>query len=310
MYGIQGFYVGGGVDASGGGVYKKSTQQKLKASRARNANRLQQQRDQFQKDNKDAQRQTVEEFVRDSRLRRGDPLVTAREAERMAGRSNEFASDFQKLIGPAGSGTFLFTGNPRTQEFMKKYGLSDQDLINLRLSVTQPGFRKLGEKVFENVQERFPGTPSLFNVQDALSKFKVGMTPFDRLPSTRGGFMGGIEDLFAAGPFSSLADKLSGGSPMGSAGLAFGKTQGLEGDQLNQFASAIANNPGLYNQMMMTPEMQMRQFQQNLVNVERGLPRRSNNQEVKQEPDPITAAYNPAMNPFLNSGIGNFQFFV
>jgi hypothetical protein len=310
MNGIQSFYVGGGVDASGGGVYKKSTQQKLKASRARNAGRLERQRDQFQRDNKDTQRQTVEEFVRDSRLRRGDPLITAREADRMAGRSNEFASDFQKLIGPAGSGTFLFTGNPRTREFMEKYGLSNDELIKLRLSVTQPGFRKLGEEVFGNVQKRFPGSGSLFNVQDALSQFKTGMSPFDRLPSTRGGLMGGIEDLFAAGPFSMLANKLSGGSPMGSSGLAFGRTQGLGGDRLNQFASVIANDRDLYNQMMMTPEMQKRAFEQNLINVERGLPRSGGNQEVKQEPDPITAAYNPSMNPFLNQGIQPFSYMV
>ena len=309
MNGIQSFYVGGGVDASGGGVYKKSTKQKLKASRARNAERLERQRDQFQKDNKDSQRQTVEEFVRDSRLRRGDPLITAREADRMAGRSNEFASDFQKLIGPAGSGTFLFTGNPRTQEFMEKYGLSNDELIKLRLSVTQPGFRKLGEEVFGDVQKRFPGSGSLFNVQDALSKFKVGMTPFDRLPSTRGGFMGGIENLFAKGAFSSFADKLAGGSPMGSSGLAFGRTQDLSGDRLNQFASVIANDRDLYNQMMMTPEMQKRAFEQNLINVERGLPRGGGNQE-KQEPDPITAAYDPSMNPFLNQGIQPFSYMV
>ena len=271
---------------------------------------MQQQRDQFQKDNKNAQRQTVEEFVRDSRLRRGDPLITSREAERMAGRSNEFAKDFQKLIGPAGSATFLFSGNPNARAFMEKYGLKEGDLAKLRLSVTQRGFRGLGEEVFSDVQERFPNMGSLFNVQDALSKFKVGMTPFDRIPSQRGGIMGFLEDKFGTGPFSKIGDFLAGGSPMGSAGLAFGKKQELEGNQLNQFASSIANNRDLYNQMMMTPEMQKRSFEQNLINIERGLPRNSGNQVTEPEPDPITIAYNPAMNPFLNQGIQPFSYMV
>ena len=298
MNGIQGFYIGGGVDASGGGVYKKTTQQKLKASRESNAERLQQQREKFNRDNKNQNRQTREDFIRDSTDRRNIQ------------RQNEFAEDFQKLVGPAGSATFLFSGNPNAQAFMKKYGLKEGDLAKLRLSVTQRGFRDLGEGIFQDVQDRFKLSGPMFNIQDALSQYRKGMTPFDRLPSQRSGIMGFVEDKFGAGPFSRFGDFLAGGSPMGSAALAFGKLRGLEGDQLNQFASSIANNRDLYNQMMMTPEMQRRSFEQNLINIERGLPRNSGNQVTEPEPDPITAAYNPSMNPFLNQGIQPFSFMV
>ena len=300
MNGIQGFYVGGRTEigtqnqkkGTGGGGYNKTIRERQRF------NDFASQREKFERDNQNQNRQTREEFIRDSEQRRN------------VGKNVDFNKDFQELIGPAGSGSFLFSGNPRTQAFMQKYGLSPEQLVKLRLSVTQPGFRKLGEEVFKDVQARFKPSQSMFNVQNALSQFKTGMSPFDRLPSTRGGLMGGIEDLFAAGPFSMLANKLSGGSPMGSSGLAFGRTQGLGGDRLNQFASVIANDRDLYNQMMMTPEMQKRAFEQNLINVERGLPRSGGNQEVKQEPDPITAAYNPSMNPFLNQGIQPFSYMV
>ena len=289
MYGIQGFVGGGGAFGDRGAARAK--QQLLRTKFA-------DQREKFERDNQNQNRQTREEFIRDSEQRRN------------VGKNVDFNKDFQELIGPAGSGSFLFTGNPRAKAFMQKYGLSNEDLIKLRLSVTQPGFRGLGEEVFKNVQARFKPSQSMFNLQNALSQFQTGMSPFDRLPSARTGIMGGIEDLFAKSPFSGIADFLSGGSPMGSAGLAYGKLQGLSGDRLNQFASVIANDRDLYNQMMLTPEMQKRAFEQNLINVERGLPRSGGNQAVKPEPDPITAAYNPAMNPFLNSGIGNFQLFV
>ena len=117
-------------------------------------------------------------------------------------------------------------------------------------------------------------------------------------------------DKFAAGPFSSIADKLAGGSPQGSAGLAYGKNIGLEGDRLNQFASVIANDRDLYNQMGLLDFMKQREIDELSYNTQRGLPTGGGNRTPEPTPDPITAAYNPAMNPFLNSGIGNFELFV
>ena len=300
MNGIQGFYVGGRTEigtqkqkkSRGMGGFNKTIGERQRFTDFAS------EREKFERDNQNQNRQTPEEFIRDSEQRRN------------VGKNIDFNKDFQELIGPAGSGSFLFSGNRKAQEFMRKYGLSKQDLINLRLSVTQPGFRGLGMKVFEDVQKRFKPSQSMFNLQNALQQFQTGMSPFDRLPSARGGIMGGIEDLFAKSPFSGIADFLSGGSPMGSDGLAYGRTQGLSGDKLNQFASVIANDRDLYNQMMMTPEMQKRAFEQNLINVERGLPRGGGNQVTKPEPDPITAAYNPGLNPFLNQGIQPFSYMV
>ena len=303
MNGIQGFYVGGRTEVGtqkqkksrGMGGFNKTIGERQRFTDFAS------QREKFERDNQNQNRQTREEFIRDRQQGRDKNLLR---------KNVEFNKDFQELIGPAGGGTFLFTGNRKAQEFMQKYGLTPQQLINLRLSVTQPGFRELGMKVFEDVQKRYKPSQSMFNIQNALSQFQTGMSPFDRLPSARTGIMGGIEDLFAKSPFSGIADFLSGGSPMGSAGLAYGRTQDLSGDRLNQFASVIANDRDLYNQMMMTPEMQKRAFEQNLINVERGLPRGGGNQVTKPEPDPITAAYNPSLNPFFNSGIQPFSYMV
>ena len=179
MNGIQGFYIGGGI--------REDSQARKTLQQART--KFASQREKFERDNQNQNRQTREEFIRDSEQRRN------------VGKNVDFNKDFQELIGPAGSGSFLFTGNPRAKAFMQKYGLSPEQLIKLRLSVTQPGFRKLGEEVFQDVQTRFKPSQSMFDLQNALSQFQTGMSPFDRLPSTRGGIIGGVEDLFAKSPF-------------------------------------------------------------------------------------------------------------
>ena len=121
--------------------------------------------------------------------------------------------------------------------------------------------------------------------------------------------MGFLEDKLAAGPFSSIADKLAHGSPMGSAGMAYGKNIGLEGDRLNQFASVIANDRDLYNQMALSDFMKQREIDQLSFDTQRNAYKKLIEYRNKSL-IPLLPAYNPAMNPFLNSGIGNFQFFV
>lgn len=225
-----------------------------------------------------------------------------------------FTEDLKKLVGPRGSGTFLFTQHPLTQAFMAKYGLDAQDIIKLRTGVTQRGFGSKINEVFDkvtktgNLKFSFPGMS--FTPQSVIAQFKPGMTPFDRLPSTRGGIMGFVEDKFGAGPFSGIADKLAGGSPMGSAGLAMGRNLGLEGNDLNKFASVMANNRNLYNEMMTDPFMRERNLDMFIDRTQMGLPTGGGNRTPAPEPDPITAAYNPAMNPFFNQGIQPFSFFV
>jgi len=114
-----------------------------------------------------------------------------------------------------------------------------------------------------------------------------------------------LEDKFGAGRFSSFADKLAGGSPQGAAGLAFGRDLGLEGDRLNQFASVIANDRDLYNQMALTNFMKQREIDELSYDTQRGLPTGGGNR-TPAPADPITAAYNPADNPYGSFGIGNF----
>ncbi len=238
------------------------------------------------------------------------------QSNRQRAEDFNFVEDLKELAGPAGSGTFLFTQNPRTQAFMEKYGLTPQDIIKLRTGLTQRGFQGNIRDVGAEALNRFGGGifnlgPQAFgfNAQNVISQFKKGMTPFDRLPSTRGGLMGFVEDKIGAGPFSGIADKLAGGSPMGSAGLAYGKNIGLEGDRLNQFASVIANNRDLYNQMALSDFMKQREIDQLSFDTQRRLPT-GGNRTPAPEPDPITAAYNPGLNPFLNQGIQPFSYFV
>ena len=236
------------------------------------------------------------------------------QSNRQRAEDFNFVEDLKKLIGPAGSGTFLFTQNPRTQAFMAKYGLTPQDIIKLRTGVTQRGFqgniRDVGAQALKNYTGGIGPLALGFNPSSVITQFKQGMTPFDRLPSTRGGLMGFVEDKFGAGPFSSIADKLAGGSPQGAAGLAFGKDIGLEGDRLNQFASVIANDRDLYNQMALTNFMKQREIDQLSFDTQRGLPTGGGNRTPAPEPDPITAAYNPGLNPFLNQGIQPFSYMV
>ena len=290
MYGIQSF-------VGGGGAFGEDTRSKK----------------QKQKDR--------EQLRQDRTGGRGDKsseqqFKDLQQSNRERAQGFTFAEDLKKLAGPAGSGTFLFTQNPATQAFMQKYGLNAQDIIKLRTGLTQRGFQGNIRDVGGEALDRFAGGifnlgPQAFgfNAQNVISQFQKGMTPFDRLPSTRGGLMGFLEDKLAAGPFSSIADKLAGGSPMGSAGMAYGKNIGLEGDRLNQFASVIANDRDLYNRMALSDFMKQREIDQLSFDTQRRMPTRSN-KTPEQEPDPITAAYNPAMNPFFNSGIGNFELFV
>ena len=291
MNGIQSF-------VGGGGAFGKDTRSKKQKQRDREQLRKDRTGGRPDKSNK----QQFEDLQQSNRER---------------AQNFTFADDLKKLAGPTGSGSFLFTQNPATQAFMQKYGLSPQDIINLRLGVTQRGFqgniRNVGAKALQNYTGGIGPLALGFNPQNVISQFKEGMTPFDRLPSDRGGLMGFIEDKLGAGPFSSFADRLAGGSPQGAAGLAFGKNIGLEGDRLNQFASVIANDRDLYNQMGLSNFMKQREIDQFSFDRQRGLPRGAS-RAPESEPDPITAAYtpsyNPGLNPFLQQGIQPFNYMV
>lgn len=288
MNGIQGFYVGGRAEI---GTQK---QEKSTGMGGFNKTIRERQRDNNKEKQFQQKRQEVQqEFVQD----------------------NNFLEDLKKLVGPKGSGTFLFTQNPRTQEFMKKYGLDAQDIIKLRTGVTQRGFqgniREVGAKALGNLR-----LTNFFDPAAALSLYKQGMSPKDVIPSTRAGFMGSVENLFNAGPFAGIARFLSGSTPQGGAGLFYGNQLNPEGDRLftreqaQQLGAVSANFPDVYNQLMQTPQLMQRGIDEFSYSTQRGLPTGGGNQVVKPEPDPITAAYNPAMNPFFNQGIQPLSYMV
>ena len=292
MYGIQSFVGGGGAF----GKDKRFARERAKAQIARNTRSTPQSGGGGYNQNQN--NQSSQQQVKNLQQKAKD---------------FQFAEDLKKLAGPAGSGTFLFTQHPGTKAFQKKYGLTDQDIINLRTGITQRGFqgniRDVGAKALKNFTGGISPLDLGFNAQNVISQFQTGMTPFDRVPSDRGGVMGFLEDKLGAGGFSSFADKLAGGSPQGAAGLAFGRNLGLEGDRLNQFASVIANDRDLYNQMGLTNFMKQREIDQFSYDTQRGLPT-GRSRVPEPEPDPITAAYNPSMNPFLTQGIQPFSYMV
>ena len=142
------------------------------------------------------------------------------------------------------------------------------------------------------------------------------MSPKDVIPSTRAGFMGDVENLFNKGPFAGIARFLAGSTPQGGAGLFYGNQLNPEGDRLftreqaQQLGAVSANFPDVYNQLMQTPQLMQRGIDEFSYSTQRGLPTGGGNRDVKQEPDPITATYNPAMNPFFNQGIQPFSYMV
>ena len=297
MNGIQGFYVGG--QAAGGFRF---------TDKGKNVSTANQRVRNTPERSREDQQKNIRDIMKDMRDNRKDDRM---EYQRQVGQDNNFVEDLKKLIGPQGSGTFLFTQNPRTKAFMDKYGLNTQDIINLRLGATQRGFqgniRKVGEKALGNLRL----SNNLFDPRAAIQQYyREGMSPKDVIPSTRSGFMGNVENYFNAGPFAGIARFLSGSTPQGSAGLFYGNKMGLTPEQTQQLGAVSANFPDVYNQLMQTPQLMQRGIDEFSYNTQRGLPTGGGNKEVKPEPDPITAAYNPSMNPFLNQGIQPFSFMV
>ena len=166
----------------------------------------------------------------------------------------------EDLKGAAKEG--LFTTGNKTKSFMNKYGLDASDIIKLRVGIAQGlGTNiKTGSNVLEDIVGDLrregilttSGASSNFLKSKASDIFEPGMTKYDRQPLT------GIPSL---SPLINLGmrgfDFLAGGSPAGMRGIFYGRNVlGLEGEELDNFAASIANNPNLYNQMMTTPEMQ------------------------------------------------------
>jgi hypothetical protein len=188
------------------------------------------------------------------------------------GTFQNFQKDLQKAAQFG-----LFTQHPYTKELMQNYNLNTQDVINLRLGTGSGGVGRADPSKLYN-KNYIPGIgpqtgnkPGVFQkvfssglipmamgpgnlAQQGIGAFKEGMSVYDYPPSQ--GFKDSLGQLLG-----SRFNFIAGGSPYGVAALGFGRNAlGLERDQLNQFASSVANDRNLYNQMMTQPYMKDQQF--------------------------------------------------
>ena len=188
---------------------------------------------------------------------------------------NDFASDLQK------SSQYLYSQHPYAKALKEKYNLDDQDIINLRLGVSQRGMQNkisdvYNEKVRPGVVARMGN--SSFGPEYAMQFFEEGMKPSDTYnPFEKGTFSSGMYNSVMRMPFMMGVNALF-GSDRGQAGMKYGsEVLNLEGDKLKNFAGAVANNPNLYDQMMNTHTMSDYKFDQYVYNVGRDVNRETNN---------------------------------
>ena len=183
----------------------------------------------------------------------------------------------------------LFTGGTKTKAFMDKYGLTGTDIAKLRTGIDQGLGQIMGKDRTNVLQEMVDnlgakgilttsGPGAKFLQQRAGEIFEPGMTKYDRDP---------ITGLMALSPVANIGiaglDLIAGGSDRGLKGLFYGREKlGLEGEELDNFAAAVANDRNLYNQLMSTPEMQ--DYQLNEFRAEANRNMIAN----RSDPDPIS----------------------
>tara|TARA_R100001591_G_scaffold13026_1_gene19138 strand:+ start:1746 stop:3488 length:1743 start_codon:yes stop_codon:yes gene_type:complete len=155
----------------------------------------------------------------------------------------------------------LFTGGKKTKEFMNKYNLDPQDIVKLRTGIDQGlGVRmgSYGNVLTDIVRDlrnegilSYSDTEGQVLYDKAQDIFRPGMTKYDREPVTGILGMAPLVNLGITG-----LDLIAGGSDRGLKGFYYGKKKGLTGDELENFAAAVANDEELFRQMMTTDEMQ------------------------------------------------------
>lgn len=189
-------------------------------------------------------------------------------------KGNDFASDLRK------SSQFLYSQHPYAQEMKKKYNLSDQDIINLRIGVNQPGLSNkisqvYADKVIPTMQNNL--APSFR--QDVMKGFEEGMKMSDTSnPFPEDSFMGRFTGSIQNMPFLSGVNALF-GSPEGQQGYYFAQNNypKMSSDDYETFAASIANNPELYEAMMATPLMKQYAVDQYAYDVQRTNPMKKDN---------------------------------
>jgi len=191
-------------------------------------------------------------------LDQGSPTTTG------TGRQTKDFIDDLKDAYKAG----LFTGGTKTKDFMSKYGLTGDQIRDLRVGIDQGlGTRigkggnvltdLVGDLRGEGILQSF-GPSQQFLQQRASEIYEPGMKksnmflPFEDPQNI---FEKGANLTTQYNPFLNIVSGIF-GSSAGQRATYFGREKGLEGEELNQFAAAVANDRDLYNQMMATPEMQ------------------------------------------------------
>ena len=176
-------------------------------------------------------------------------------------KAQETASTFVKDLKDAyRSG--LFTGGTKTKALMDKYNLNSDDIVKLRTGIDQGLGIRMGTgsgNVLKDVVRdlRNEGILSYSDTQGqalydkSQDIFQPGMTKYDREPMT---------GILGMAPLINLGikgmDLIAGGSDRGLKGIYYGRKKGLTGDELENFAAAVANDEELFRQMMTTDEMQ------------------------------------------------------
>ena len=191
----------------------------------------------------------------------------------------------------------LFTGGTKTKAFMDKYGLTGTDIVKLRTGIDQGLGQIMGKDRTNVLQEmvddlraegilRTSGPGAEFLKQRASEIYEPGMKksnvflPFEEPQNI---LEKGANLVSQYNLLGNLASGIFGSSPAQRA-TYFGNLKGLEGEELDNFAAAVANDRNLYNQLMSTPEMQ--DYQLNEFRAEAN--KNAMAQRRRGDPDPIS----------------------
>lgn len=189
----------------------------------------------------------------------------------------------------------LFTGGTKTKAFMEKYGLTGRDIAKLRTGIDQGLGQILGKDRTNVLQEMVDdlgakgilttsGPGAEFLQQRASEIYEPGMKKsniFLPYEDPQNIFEKGANLATKFNPFVNIVSGIFGSSPAQRA-TYFGNLKGLEGEELDNFAAAVANDRNLYNQLMSTPEMQ--QYELNEFRAEANRNMIAN----RSDPDPIS----------------------
>jgi len=190
----------------------------------------------------------------------------------------------------------LFTGGTKTKAFMDKYNLDASDIVKLRVGISQGlGTNvKTGTNVLEDLVGDLRGKGILttsgpgaeFLQQRAGEIYEPGMKRSDSfLPyeDPQNIFEKGQNLFVKYNPLKNVMDGIFGSGPAMRASY-FAREQGLEGDELNNFAAAVANDRNLYNQMMATPLMQRYELDEFRAEANKNM------MANRSDPDPISGS--------------------